>query len=245
MAEPKKIPKKRGRKPKAANKIYWPAEVDDLIVAYNKEEDPDARSMIYQRGIRKPMEKLTEMIINTFKFHHTGNQTFEQFQHEVISFLVERLPKFKPENGKSFSYYSRVAKNYCILKTKSNYKRLVSHEPLSIYNESESSAKSSQNDNSTTREHFVNLFVEYWDINLDKVFTKTNDKKLAAAIVMLFKRRESIELFNKKALYIYIREITGCSTPQITKMVKVIKKKFAAMYQDYLKFDAIPTNKIY
>jgi hypothetical protein len=39
-------------------------------------------------------------------------------------------------------------------------------------------------------------------------------------LIYLFKRRENLEIFNKKALYIYIREITDVDTPVITKVTK-------------------------
>ena len=43
------------------------------------------------------------------------------------------------------------------------------------------------------------------------------DAKTADAIIELFRKRENLDIFNKKGIYIYIREITDQSTPQITK----------------------------
>ena len=39
-------------------------------------------------------------------------------------------------------------------------------------------------------------------------------------------RRESIEVFNKKALYIYIREIIDVKTPKITKIADKLYLKY-------------------
>lgn len=235
---------KKQRKPKT-KRLYFGPEVDFSIVKYNLTESSAEKSLIYQREIRPAFEKLVENIIHTFKFYYTDGQTIEQVQHEVVSFLVEKLPKFKKDNGKAYSYFSIVAKNYCILKNKNNYKKLTSHDRIDI------SADSGLEDiaDSTSEElalyDFIDKFVLYWDDNLETTFTKKSDRLLAAAIVELFRKRERIEIFNKKALYIYIREMSDANTQQITKMVKVFKDKFNDMYSDFITHGYILRNKVY
>jgi|TARA_R110001606_G_scaffold57793_1_gene139117 hypothetical protein len=65
------------------------------------------------------------------------------------------------------------------------------------------------------------------------MFKKDKDRKVCDAINILFKRRENLEIFNKKALYIYIREMTGVDTPVITKVTKVLKKLYKKLYTEY------------
>ena len=65
------------------------------------------------------------------------------------------------------------------------------------------------------------------------IFKKDQDRKVCDAVNVLFKRRENLEIFNKKALYIYIREMTGVETPVITKVTKVLKKLYKKLYQEY------------
>jgi hypothetical protein len=235
---------KKTRKPKT-KRLYFGPEVDLSIVKYNNTESDFQRSLIYQSEIKPAFEKLVENIIHTFKFYYTDGQTLEQVQHEVVSFLVEKLPKFKASNGKAFSYFSIVAKHYCILKNKNNYKKLTSHDRIDLLSDMslEHIAEDSQPESNTV--DFVDKFVEYWDDNLETVFPKKNDKILAASVVELFRKRESIELFNKKALYIYIREMSDANTQQITKMVRIMKDKYKAMYMDYLAYGSIMKNKIY
>jgi len=228
--------------------MYFGPEVDVSIVKYNAAEDSHERSVIYQREIKPAFEKLVENIIHTFKFYYTDGQTLQQVQHEVVSFLVEKLPKFKKDNGKAFSYFSIVAKNFCIIKNKNNYKKLTSHDRIDLTDEVslESIADSGyDNELELNTTNFVDKFVDYWDDNITTTFTKKNDTVVVAAIVELFRKRESIELFNKKALYIYIREMSDASTQQITRMVKVMKEKYKAMYMDYITFGSIQKNKVY
>ena len=58
--------------------------------------------------------------------------------------------------------------------------------------------------------------------------------RTADAILELFRKRENIELFNKKAIYIYIREMTDQSTPQITKVIKKMKKIQKGLMTQYI-----------
>jgi uncharacterized UPF0146 family protein len=71
------------------------------------------------------------------------------------------------------------------------------------------------------------------------MFKKETDKKIADAILTLFSKRNDIEIFKKKALYIYIREITGEETPQLTKIINILKKKFYTIHQQYVELDLI------
>jgi hypothetical protein len=235
---------KKTRKPKT-KRLYFGPEVDLSIIKYNATESDFERSLIYQNEIKAAFEKLVENIIHTFKFYYTDGQTIQQMQHEVVSFLVEKLPKFKQDNGKAFSYFSIVAKNYCILKNKNNYKKLTSHDRIDLSSEINLEAIADSEDHESNLIEFVDKFVAYWDDNLEDTFSKKNDRILAGAIVELFRKREKIELFNKKALYIYIREMTDANTQQITKMVKVMKDKYKAMYMDYLTYGSIQKNKLY
>ena len=120
---------KKTRKPKT-KRMYFGPDVDLAIIKYNSISDPVERSKIYKEHISQAFNKLVENIIHTFKFYYNGNQTLQQQQHEVVSFLVEKLSKFKEDNGKAFSYFSIIAKNFCILKSKSNYKKVISHSTI-------------------------------------------------------------------------------------------------------------------
>jgi hypothetical protein len=170
----------------------------------------------------------------------------QQQQHEVVSFLVEKLPKFKQENGKAFSYFSIVAKNFCILKNKSNYKKLLSHDRLDVGSDLVMGTTYMEIEEKELQlKLFVDRYVEYWDERIEEVFSKQSDKVLAFAILHLFKTRATIELFNKKALYIYVREMSDANTQQITRMVKFLKDKYKIMYNDYLQYGYVPKDIVY
>ena len=226
------------RKRKKKRNLYWTQETEQAIVEYNICTDEFRREELFNKSIYKPLDKLAENIINRFKFPYMDG-TFEDIKHEVISYLVLKLPNFTADKGKSFSYFSVVAKNYCILQNNKRYKeeKKVLHlsdkspesysvqetlivDPEDIYNEPE-------------RVEFIKLFIKYWDYNLHKIFPKKRDLGIAYAILELLKRAQMIQNFNKKAIYLMIREITSCETSHITKIVKQVKEIKDKQYEEY------------
>ena len=80
---------------------------------------------------------------------------------------------------------------------------------------------------------FIDYFTSYVDKHMFTIFKKDKDRKVCDAINQIFVRRENLEIFNKKALYIYIREMTDVDTPVITKVTKIMKKLYKKLYAEY------------
>lgn len=221
--------------------MYFGPEVEEAIIRYNQSNDQFERSRIYDQEIKHAFEKLSENLIHTFKFYYTDGQDIKTVQHDVISFLIEKLSKFTANKGKAFSYFSIVAKNYLILHNNKNFKKLVDTTVVDTV----SDTLEEKTPGSYDVEKFINCYVSYWDDNLDRHFPRKQDRQVAAALVELFRKRESLEIFNKKALYVYIREMSNASTQQITKMVKVMREKYVKLHNAYLECDYIPVDREY
>jgi hypothetical protein len=226
--------KPRKRKPKEP-RIYFTQDTEDAIVEYLACTDQDKRNHIYNERIEYGFYKLAENIIHTFKFYYTDTDTIEELKHEVITFLLEKLHLYKPEKGKAFSYFGTIAKRYLIVYNENNYKKL--QERADVDESDEDQMHLYENDrnleNMFNENNFMDQYIRYIDAHIFKLFPKKQDAQTADAIVELFRKRETLEIFNKKALYIYIREITDVSTPQITKIIKKLKALYIQLYNDY------------
>lgn len=242
--EQQTIPKKTRAK-KGTKNWYFTSETEDSIVAYNETEDLVTRSKLYNSSIKPALEKLAENIIHTFKFYYMDGQSMADMQHEVVTFLVEKLPNYSADKGKAFSYFGMVAKNYCILNNNKNYKKLKENSRIDSLSEDTFNNTLAEDNTEDALPDFIDYLITYFDINLELVFPKRSDQAIVSAIVELFRRRENLEIFNKKALYIYIREMTNASTQQITKVVKLMYTKYAVMYSDYDRLGFIPNERIY
>ena len=226
------IKKTRKRRKKKKN-YYFHEGTEKAIIRYNKSDDPILRNKIYQEHIEYPFQKLAENIIHTFKFYYFDVPS-EDVKHEVVSFLVMNMHKFKAGKGKAFSYFSIVAKNYLILHNNNNYKKMKQHEKLDVLDFKRSlSSESSQVENAEANSEFTELMLDYWDNNLNNVFKRKKDIRVADSVLELFRRRQNIENFNKKALYILIREMTGSNTQHITRVINVMKKYISEMQKEF------------
>lgn len=221
------------RTKKKKSKQYFTESTERAIIRYNNSDDEILRNKIYQEHIEYPFQKLAENIIHTFKFYYFDVPS-EDVKHEVVSFLVMNMHKFKAGKGKAFSYFSIVAKNYLILHNNNNYKKMKQHEKLDVLDFKRSlSSESSQVENAEANSEFTELMLNYWDNNLNNVFKRKKDIRVADSVLELFRRRQNIENFNKKALYILIREMTGSNTQHITRVINVMKKYISEMQKEF------------
>ena len=218
-------------KKKAKRKIYFGKEVQDAIIEYNSSTNDEERNIIYGTRIHKAFDKLAENIINTFKFTYF-DYGFEDIKHEVVAFMVMNIHKYDHTKGsKAFSYFSVVAKNYLILHNNNNYKKLKTHDKMDVLDRHRSNDTHSESDFITLTEEIV----EYFDSNMNTIFKKERDLRIGYAIVDLMKQRDDIENFNKKAIYILIREMTDVETAHITSVVNVLKKHYKKLVNTYHK----------
>ena len=232
VAEEALLPrKKRGRKP--TKKQYFNYINEKAIVAYNQETDVMQRNKIYREYINYPFNKLVENMIHTFKFYYF-DVPYSDVKAEVVAFLNEKIHKFTEGKGKAFSYFSIIAKNYLIIATNANYAKMKQKADLSAIDDARDlGIEQGYSDYQETLKDFTNQFVEYYDKNLNSLFTNKRDIIVADSLLELFRIRQNIENFNKKALYILIRERTGLKTQNITKVVNRLKKDFVLLFREY------------
>ena len=226
---------------KGSPRYYFTQVTEDAIIRYNKEERAYMKQRIYNDHIRRAFDKLCENIIQTFKFYYFDVPS-EQVKQEVISFLVLNMHKFKEGKGKAFSYFSIVAKNYLILHNNKNYAHYKSHDDLDVldWNKKNKEEMETTEENESVRE-YGNQFIEYWENNITNVFSRKKDILVADSVLEIFRRSEHIENFNKKALYIMIREMSGSKTQHITRIVNTMKKYHQNLSTEYLNNGMIDT----
>lgn len=219
-----------GRKKSDTN--YFTQDTEDAIVAYNNSKDVTFRQKIFTDRIYYPFYKLVENIIHTFRFYYTDVEDLEDLKHEVISLLVEeKIHMFDSTRGaKAYSYFGTIVKRHLINYNNKNYKRLKSLAPVEDFNGTYDLDTADVRPYSFTLRQIFDIYIEKTYDKLDDLFPKEADRKVADAILILFKKRYDLDIFKKKALYIYIREMTGTETPYLTKVINVLKTEFYQLY---------------
>ena len=226
---------------KGSPRYYFHQGTEDAIIRHNKETRPHMRERIYNEHIRVPFVKLAANINHTFKFYYFDVPS-EDVKHEVVSFLYMNMHKFTEGKGKAFSYFSIVAKNYLILHNNNNYKKLKQHEGEEVTDyKRDAMWETNRQDVLEGQKEYMDLFVDYWSNNLTTVFKRKQDIDVANSVLYLMEQRQNIENFNKKALYILIREMTGSNTQHITRVINVLKKHHVNLQKNYLATGSIET----
>ena len=228
---------------KGSPRYYFHQGTEDAIIRLNKETRPYIKERIYNEHIRTPFEKLAENIIHTFKFYYFDVPS-EDVKHEVVSFLYMNIHKFTEGKGKAFSYFSIVAKNYLILHNNNNYKKMKQHDSEDVMDYkrdpiTELRGKESRN----MKMEYIEQLADYWRNNLTTVFKRKKDLDVANSVVELIDMRHNIDNFNKKALYILIREMTGSNTQHITRVINVMKKHHNNLHKAYLTTGSVDTKR--
>lgn len=220
------------RKKKKSNAYYTRIQ-DVAICAYNKSDRTAQREKIYRRFIYPAFLKLAENLINKVKPTYIES-SFLDLQTDIVTYLTARLDKFNPDNGKSYSYYTRTTFNYLIAENQKAYVKLKQdREPIDLDEQRNIPTEMHNDDMRDTMKYFMDEFVEYCYDNLNFIFSNPTDIHVADSVLHLFETRENIENYNKKALYIYIRERTGLPTTNITRVVKTLKNLYETKFQEY------------
>lgn len=227
--------KPRKRRPKKSIQ-YFTLDTQQAILDYRAEPNQVIRNQIFNEKIYHAFYKLAENIIHTFKFYYTEVDNINELKHEVITFLLEKLHLYDATKGKAYSYFGTIAKRYLIVYNNNNYKKLRLKAVVEEVDKDKTITNNllidyTSNPNPST---FIDIYINHIDANLLNIFTKDQEARVGDALLELFKRREGIEVFNKKMLFIYIKEITDAPTPTITKVIKVFKTIYKDMLNKYL-----------
>jgi hypothetical protein len=189
---------------------------------------------LYIQYIGPVFNEMVDKITYTYKFTTLPN--IEVLKDECKIWLTTILDKFDPEKGsKAFSYFSVITKNWFIHKVKKNSKNLKKEVNFDdVVGELEQTHLSEENsylDRCIKYEFWQSLMKEL-DI-WEKQNLKENEKKVLNAIIDLFDNVDELEIFNKKAIYMHIRELTNLNTKQVVNNLNRLREKYRNFKKDY------------
>jgi hypothetical protein len=253
---------KKPRKVRSDKKqFYWTQATTDAVVKYNNTEDIVERNKIYEEELHAPLSKLVECVFNTFKFSYFETGPHD-VQKECLAHVISHIHKFDPnrlnklgQKPNAFSYCSIIAKHFLILLNNTTYKRFNTFESMDDpgpfgnddhydTNTPEKLIIQSKYDTFDTSE-LNTLLVEYMDRNTERIFTNARDRVICNGVMELMRNANRIEAVNKKALYLYIREITGYKTNQISKVVTKLKTYVANIAKAYASTGEVDMDGLY
>ena len=228
-----KPPTKKRRQKRRSNH-YFTQVHEDAIVRYAKSTCQRERTELYIQFIRPAFNEMVDKIVFTYKFTNLPN--CDSLRDECKIWLMTILDKYDPNKGsKAFSYFSVITKNWFIHKVKKQQKRNRREVDL------DNISKRFEEEFLSTDESYITerLHDEFWSSFYNELSSwdpeqmKENDLKVYKAITILFESKDDIDIFNKKAIYLYLREITGLNTKQIVNSLKKFRKRYYSFKQGW------------
>jgi len=227
---------------KSTKNHYFTKVHENAIIEYCSAQDPKVRNQLYKEFIGPVFDEMVDKIVYTYKFTTLPN--IDALREDCKNWLITILNKFDPSKGsKAFTYFSVVSKNWFIAEVKKTSKRSKREVHLDDYFFSSETNKNINNSiqqlvvyntyvsDRTHYEFFSRLKneIEEWK----ELPLRPNEKKTIQAIEILFQESDNIEIFNKKAIYLYIREITGLNTKQVVSSLNKIRKRYAEFKREW------------
>jgi DNA-directed RNA polymerase specialized sigma subunit len=215
-------------------KMYFTQEHEEAIIKYALTDDREIRTELYVEWIQPAFDEMVDKIVYTYKF--TGLPNIDELRAECKVWLTTILDKYDPNKGsKAFSYFSVITKNWFIHKVKYTTKRLKREVEFNSV-VAEIDEKYAEKGNKFIREQEEKEFwfhlwqeIESWNSDL----MKPNEKRVYEAVKVILKSVDDIEIFNKKAVYLYLRELTDLNTKQIVSQLNKMRKKYRTFKRDW------------
>jgi len=220
------------RKP-GKSKNYFTAQTQESIIKYQKATTKEERHKIYEKEIFPAFDALVENLINVYGFN-VIHETKKDLKSECVEFLYGAILKFNSaKNSKAFSYFNVVAKRYLTIRSKQNVKNvqryisidnqdgISNHDMETIENYSIVPTWEDMLEQKNLRENVRNLIKE-----IESLSTTENEKETVRAIKIVLDQLDDLDLVSKRAILLYIREITNLTPKQLSVVLSNLKKHY-------------------
>jgi len=206
---------------------YWDDQTQQKIIDYIDEADEDVKIKMYEKELIPVFSNLTKNIYLTYGFNKSFDD-YKQIEHDVLVHLYNKTEKFDPEKGKSFSYFGTIIKRFLIQKA-SRKKKSISLDNEKVQNDFFTQDISIDNFNNEkkvekTENIIENLVQDLRDeVDYTEEYYNEEDKQVIEILIYILTNYRKVDIYNKKQLYVYLREATNLKTRKITKAIKKLK----------------------
>ena len=214
--------------------MYFTQVHEDAILKYAASDCRKEKTELYVKLIQPAFSEMVDKIVFTYKFTTLPN--IDELRDDCKIWLTTILGKYDvSKKSKAFSYFSVITKNWFIHKVKQRAKRAkreVDYDDAIIELSFEQIVYYDTHEKEREKKEFwqhLELEMDGWGTN----DMNENERKVYEAIRVIMNSVEDIDIFNKKAIYLYFREITGMNTKQIVTQLNKFRKKYKLFKNDW------------
>lgn len=236
--------KKNTREKKKKKNYYFTAETQSKIVDYQNEDRKIKKNRIYSKHIHTAFEELVHNLVSVYKFKST-NEEITHLKSDCVTFLFETLHKWNPDNGtKAFSYFNVVAKNWLTIHSRrllKNAKRSVSFDATEDFTSAEKRQLADMEfDETQYRLERKTILTKNIDSIVVEIKTRLKDERdlrCIEAVREIFMKADDLDYLNKRAVFVYLREISGLNSTELSSSLSTIRKHFKKISGTKEEFD--------
>jgi hypothetical protein len=213
--------------------VYFGEDVDQSIALFQLEQDKKERDRIFEQEILPAFKKLSQ-----YHYYKMPVARNVEVMNDCVAHLCEQLHKFDTAKAsRGFPYFNMIAKNFFTQKLKYEKKQISNDQysvSLSDYHNQKGNVDSTfvvEFRDKIEHDEFSEIFVEKLSKWRD-FFRKEQERKVIDGLLIIFKDSENI-ICKKKAIFFYLKEITGLNSKQIATNLNKIKKKFISLKDKY------------
>ena len=232
------------KKTKKKKKNYFTLDTQNKIIEYQKTEDLSIRSVLYEHHIYPAFTELVHNLVSVYKFKSL-NEDMNHLKHDCVSFLFEQIHKWNPEKGtKAFSYFNVVAKNWLTIQSrkllKMSKKNVHFEDPEMFTSQEKKYLREIEYDNEkeilSKQNKLAKMIIDVIN-HIEAHLKEGNDKKCAHAVRAIFENIDNLDYFNKRAVFVYLREISGLNSSELSSSLASIRKIYRKVVGPNKKFD--------
>jgi len=224
------------RRPGKKQNLYFTKDTQEWIEKYQQDPEEESRKRIYEKDILPAFMKLSENLIFVYGFK-SYFATFDELKADCVSFLFESILKWDPKRGtKAFSYFNVVAKNWLIVNCRQHNKNAIRHVSVDHPDLMSNAHKEMLEERNTQPGPDELLFLRQRKQEilrlLEDMSVKINNENemiCLEAVRTLFLSIDDLDLLNKRAVLLYIREISGLDKKQLAKSLGSIRRHYRKM----------------
>jgi hypothetical protein len=237
MTKEKKTKKKK-------RKNYFTLDTQNKIIEYQNTTDLKLRSIIYEHHVYPAFTELVHNLVSVYKFKSL-NEDMSHLKHDCVSFLFEQIHKWNPEKGtKAFSYFNVVAKNWLTIQSrkllKMSKKNVHFEDPELFTSQEKKYLREIEPDNEqetlNKKNKLAYMIIDIID-HIECHLKEGNDTKCAHAVRTVFENIDNLDYLNKRAVFVYLREISGLNSSELSSSLSSIRKIYRKVVGHDKKFD--------
>ncbi len=218
--------------------MYFGQQTQDKIKQYILQKDERIKQKIYQQDIHPSFKRIAQAIVFKYKIQQRL-QNSKVMQLQCISDMAQKIKDFDYQRGKAFSFFTTLARNFVLTQLdkgiRHNYKfksinqinsdgqqmNLLQQCSLSTWEYQEEKEK-----NKIIIQNTIKKLIGHIQRQVIPSFKKQQQVQIAYGVIQLMKDASFLQNLNKKAIMLYLTQMTNSNSDSINTVLKKISKHY-------------------